>query len=149
MGTPAYMAPEQASGEVDRQDERSDVYALGAILYFLLTDVPPFQSSEARQHRQAGSFEAPRRPRLLNPKIDKAIEAICIKAMSHNQVERYSGAQQLAADIGLFLDGKPVSAYRENIVERIDRWITRNRFLVFLILAYLLMRIFVLIAFGR
>lgn len=134
VGTPAYMSPEQQRGETNIVNERSDVFSLGAILHFLLSG-----SSE----RLAGSL------RRTNPRIQKSIEAVCQKALSLNLDERYGSVTDLSADITSFLDGEPVSAYRESIIEKIDRWVARNRFLVFLILAYLLMRILLLVASGR
>jgi serine/threonine protein kinase len=147
IGTPAYMPPEQARGQTELLDERSDVYALGAILYFLLTGRPPYESGRDAGE-QAGS-RRPVRPRQTDPKIPRAIEAICLKAMSESCEDRYASAAGMAADVVRFLDGDPVSAYRENIFEKAGRWLRKNRFLVLLILAYLIMRLIVFFSVGR
>ncbi|HEX2270440.1 MAG TPA: serine/threonine-protein kinase [Pyrinomonadaceae bacterium] len=126
IGTRQYMSPEQARGEIDQLDERSDIYSLGAVLYFLLTNQPPGEA----------------RPRNINSKVTKPAEAVCLKAMARERADRYANATELSADVGRLLDAEPVSAYRENVFERVSRWVSKNRFLVLLVLAYLLMRIF-------
>lgn len=149
MGTPAYMAPEQARGEVESLDERTDVHALGAILYFLLTAHPPFVSASLSELRRQVMHEPPKAPRLVDPKIQRQIEAVCLKAMSKEPANRYASAREMAGETARFLDGLPVTAYRESAIEKLGRWTARNRFIVFLILAYLLMRFIAFLIAGR
>ena len=148
IGTPAYMAPEQARGQTELLDQRSDVYSLGAILYFLLTSRAPSEAA-----RPADSPERSLRPRhinsQINSKIPRAIEAVALKAMSERREERYGSAEEIAGDVIRFLDGQPVTAYRENIFEKTGRWLGKNRFIVLLILAYLIMRVIVFFSVGR
>jgi eukaryotic-like serine/threonine-protein kinase len=147
VGTPAYMSPEQASGTT-RVDERSDIYALGAVLYFLLTGHPPTRAATGAETSESGSSTPLQSPRTLDRRVNRRLEAICLKALSDAPRLRYATVEDLGLDISNFLDDKPVSAYREGIVEKAGRWISRNRFLILIILAYLLMRI-LLIAFSR
>jgi serine/threonine protein kinase len=138
MGTPAYMAPEQSAGEISKLNERTDVYSLGAILYFLLMGEPPSED--------ANNFDPPRR---RNPKIGRAIEAVCLHAMKPEQESRYANAMDMSRDVARFLDDLPVSVYKENLYEKLVRWISRNYFFVLLVLAYLLMRVLLILTTGR
>jgi len=125
MGTPEYMAPEQERGDGSLLNEKTDIYALGAILYNLLTLRPPQRDV---------------RPRQLNGAIPRRLEAICLKAMAPVPNERYGSVVDLTDDISAYLNGLPMVAYRENIFEKLGRWTSRNSFFVLLVLAYLLMR---------
>ena len=149
IGTPAYMSPEQILGETGQLDERTDVYALGAILYFLTAGRTPFNPASMSDAREQIVNNAPVRPRQVNPKLPRAIEAMALKALSKQQIDRYGTAQEMADDVVRFLDGKPVSAYPENIVERMGRWANQHRFIILLIMAYLVMRLIVLLTMGR
>jgi serine/threonine protein kinase len=144
MGTPAYMAPEQARGEVDRIDERTDVYALGALLYFLLSGTHP--SDTVAPTRSPGEATwAPVMPvRQLDGSIPRPLESICARAMAERPEDRYPGPGAIAADVDRFLDGLPVEAHAETWPERIARFVTRHRVVILLILAYLVMRLAVL-----
>jgi len=142
IGTPAYMAPEQARGEVDRTDLRTDVYALGAILFFLLTGNPPRDSSAVEPSVQIF-------PATIKPNIPKGIKAVCLKAIAFDPDHRYSSASELSVEIGRFLSGEQVLAYRESIFESLFRWFGKHRFIVLLVLAYLLMRILFIFYSGR
>jgi serine/threonine protein kinase len=127
IGTAKYMSPEQERGEIQQLDQRSDVFSLGAILYFLLTSQPPDSV----------------KPRELNPKVSKSAEAVCLKALAAAPGERYASAAELADDVIRLMNDEPVSAYRERWWEKVARWISKNRVLLLIVLAYLLMRIFI------
>jgi serine/threonine protein kinase len=149
IGTPAYMAPEQAMGKTELLDQRSDVYALGAVLYFLLTGRAPFESPSTADSLEGGTRKQQPRPRQIDSSIPRAIEAVCLKAMSERRADRYASAEEVTGDVVRFLDGQPVSAYRENVFEKAGRWLGKNRFIVFLILTYLIARLVVFFWMGR
>jgi hypothetical protein len=121
------MAPEQERGEVNLIDQRTDIFAMGSILESLLQEPPASPEGE--------SYSRP-------------LRAICAKAKCPEMSGRYSSVQELAADVGRYLDGLPVTAYRENIFERTARLVSRNRVAVVLVLAYLFMRL-LFILFSR
>ncbi len=122
LGTPGYMAPEQAAGRVDLVDARADVYALGVMLKEL-TD---------------GADEA----------VPRRLEAIADKALAPQLDRRYAGVPELTGDVAKFLDGEPVSAYREGLVEIAARWFGRYRAPILLIVTYLVVRALILIIAG-
>jgi serine/threonine protein kinase len=127
IGTPSYMSPEQAAGRVDRVTHLSDVYSLGATLYELLTGRPPYVTGnigEVLRRVQEGKFL---RPRLVQPDVPAGLEAICLKAMSHDPAQRYTSVQSLAEDIERWLADEPVQAHNESQSERVDRWLRHHR----------------------
>jgi serine/threonine protein kinase/tetratricopeptide (TPR) repeat protein len=127
LGTPAYMSPEQAAGDLDRMGARSDVYSLGATLYSILTGRPAFESDdvgEVLRRVHAGEFPAPRK---LEPAIDPALEAVCLKAMSQQPAGRYATPKALADDVELWMADEPVTAWRETLARRARRWARRHR----------------------
>jgi serine/threonine-protein kinase len=130
LGTPAYMSPEQAAGELERLGPASDVYCLGATLYCLLTGKAPFEGDDIGallRAVQKGDFQPPRR---LDPRIDKALEVVCLKAMALKPQDRYPSAKALADDVERWLADEPVTAWREPWLMRARRWIGRNRSLM-------------------
>ncbi len=110
VGTPAYMPPEQASGQTRNITAVSDVYALGAILYELLTGQPPFRAASQLEIVRMVMETQPVRPRLLNPAVDVRIEAICLRCLAKEPAKRFQSAAELAGDLKRFLEGKPVHA---------------------------------------
>lgn len=144
LGTPAYMSPEQAQRRIADLDCRTDVYGLGAILYFLLTGDEPYSGASVDSVLAQVTAGNPRKPRELSPTVPKRLEAICLMAMARNPQHRYESAANLANDVTLYLDGQPVSAYRESIIEKSARWLGRNQFIVLVILTYIIVRLIIL-----
>ncbi len=127
IGTPAFMSPEQAAGRLDLLGPASDVYSLGATLYYVLTGQPSMMSSdlaEVLNNVQKGVFP---KPREIKPKIRRPLEAICLKAMALEVPDRYQSAFELKTDLDHYLDDLPVSAWPEPLVVRARRWLNRNR----------------------
>ena len=119
LGTPAYMSPEQARGEIEHLGPRSDVYSLGATLYYLLTGHSPVSGDlgEVLRAVQRGEFD---RPRKADASIDPALEAIVLKAMAFTPSDRYASARALAEDVERWMADEPVSAWREPWARRAD-----------------------------
>jgi serine/threonine protein kinase/tetratricopeptide (TPR) repeat protein len=127
LGTPAYMSPEQAAGNHQAVSPRSDVYSLGATLYCLLTGGPPFVGDDVGallRAVQRGGFAAPRQ---VAPSLERALEAVCLKAMALRPEDRYDSCRALAEDIERWMADEPVTAWREPALERARRWARRNR----------------------
>jgi serine/threonine protein kinase len=127
MGTPGYMSPEQARGDVQNLDARSDIFSLGAVLCFLLTGNP-----------QGSSMLGGRR-------LEKSLAAICAKAAAAAPAERYPNVQELTLDVSRYLDGLAVAAHHETIFEKAVRFYRRYSVAILLIAAYLFMRIILLL----
>jgi len=129
VGTPAYMPPEQARGELGKVDHRSDVFALGATLYCLLTGRPPYQRDGVSMLAAAAECDHPP-ARRANPRVPAALEAVCARAMAEAPGGRYQSPRELAADVERWLADEPVSARAEPLREKARRWARRNRPLV-------------------
>jgi len=127
MGTPGYMSPEQARGDTQEIDLRSDIFSLGTLLTFIA----------------AGGVQG------KSPALPRALLAISVKATAENPSARYANVSQLAGDLSLYLDGLPVSVYSENFFERFGRFFKRHQAAILLITAYLIMRVLVLFFFHR
>jgi serine/threonine-protein kinase len=127
VGTPAFMSPEQAAGKWDLVGPASDVYSLGATLYFLLTGHPPFRGTDVAgilAMVQRGEWQPPRQ---IDPQTPVGLDAICRKAMTLSPSDRYASALDLAADVEHWLADEPVTACREPRSLRLGRWLRRHR----------------------
>src|SRR5207244_5513948 len=126
MGTPSYMAPEQAVGNNAAVSAATDVYGLGAVFYQLLTGHPPFAGGTTYQTIQLLLGTEPRSPRLWNRKIDRDLSTICLKCLEKDPKRRYPSALALAEDLEHWLKHEPIAARRTGLLTRGRKWVRRN-----------------------
>ena len=126
LGTPSYMAPEQALGNNAAVSSVTDVYGLGGVLYQLLTGHPPFAGGTTYETMKLLLDTEPRQPRLWNPKIDRDLNTICLKCLEKDPKRRYASALALVEDLERWLKHEPISARRTGLVTRGRKWVRRN-----------------------
>jgi len=126
LGTPSYMAPEQATGDNTKLARTTDVYGLGAVLYQLLTSHPPFAGGTTYETIKLLLETEPRPPRLWNSKIDRDLSTICLKCLERDPKRRYSSALAFAEDLDRWLKHEPIKARHIGIIGQGRRWLQRN-----------------------
>jgi len=126
LGTPSYMAPEQAAGRVKEIGPHTDVYAIGAILYELLTGRPPFLAETPFETIMQVIRDEPAKPSSLHQKLPRDLEIICLKCLEKKPEKRYANAAELAEDLQRYLEGEPISARPATRLERGRKWVRRH-----------------------
>lgn len=127
LGSPSYMAPEQAEGRVRAIGPATDVYALGAILYELLTGRPPFVGASLLETLDQVRSHEPAPPQTLQPTVPQDLATICLKCLMKKPAERYESADALAQDLQCFLNGEPISARSANLLDQVGRLVRHNQ----------------------
>jgi serine/threonine-protein kinase len=134
VGTPSYMAPEQAAAR-QGLTTAADTYSLGAILYELLTGEPPFRGPTTLDTLLQVTEQPPRPPRLLNPKVDRGLELICLKCLRKDAAARYESAAALAEDLRRWQAGEALSVHPPSLLKQVALWLRRNAAAAFWTLA--------------
>ena len=127
LGTPAYMSPEQASGKIAKMDQRSDIFALGIVLYEILVGRRPFEGTTRKEIIDNVRKGVATPPRRISRTVPRALQAICLKAMARRSEDRYSSATALGEDISRWQAGEPVTAYAEPWYQRSWRWLRKHQ----------------------
>jgi WD40 repeat protein/serine/threonine protein kinase len=126
IGTPNYMAPEQAGGKGRQVGPAADIYALGAILYELLTGRPPFRGESALETLEQVRCQEPTAPRRLRPRLPRELETICLKSLDKEPARRYASAAEMGADLECFLAGRPIRARPSSFWQKGWKWSKRR-----------------------
>lgn len=141
LGTAAYMAPEQALGDTSEVGHRSDVYSLGALLYFCITGHRPFQSGTPVEVLRRVVEEPPVAPRQINPNVDADLETICLRCLEKKPSQRFASAEHLAEELQRYLNREPILSRPVSVAERCFRWCQRRPYVAssFLLLSLLVL----------
>src|ERR1044071_7746652 len=126
LGTPSYIAPEQAVGQTNQLTAATDVYGLGAVFYHLVTGHPPFAGGTTYETIRMVLETEPRQPRLWNPKLDRDLATICLKCLEKDSTRRYPSTLALGEDLERWLRHEPIQARPTGVISRTGKWIRRN-----------------------
>ena len=149
IGTPAYMSPEQARGDIDAIDERSDIYSLGAVLYEILTGVPPFKGKTVQETLENVKSSQPVDITIFEPSSPPDLCAVVAKTLTKEREARYQSALEVAKEIENFMSGGKIAAYEYSSWEMFRRFVAKNKSLSVLVLVLFAVMIFASLAIFR